>query len=61
MVYQILSTKDIINLMGTFMDDITVNQMCMKLLQTIQLSDRRKELNLQYAQENENGDTEIEK
>jgi len=47
--------------MGTFMDDITVNQMCMKLLQTIQLSDRRKELNLQYAQENENGDTEIEK
>ena len=61
MVYQILATKDIINLMETFMDEETVNQMCMKLLQSIQLSDKRKELNLQYAQENENGDSEIDK
>lgn len=49
MIYQILATKDIINLMETFMDEETVNQMCMKLLQSIQLSDKRKELNLQYT------------
>lgn len=61
MIYQILATKDIINLMETFMDEETVNQMCMKLLQSIQLSDKRKELNLQYTQENENGDSEIDK
>lgn len=61
MVFQVLATKDIIQAMGNFMDEETVNEMCIGLLKTIAQSDRRKQLNIQYTNENETGDSEIEK
>lgn len=61
MVYQVLATKDIIKHLGTFMDEANVNQMCEKFLILISSSDRRKELNTQYTNENESGNTEIDK
>ena len=61
MVYQVLATKDIIKHLGNFMDAETVNQMCEKFLGLITSSDRRKELNTQYTNENESGETEIDK
>lgn len=55
MVYQVLATKDIIKSLGNFMDEATVNQMCEKFLHLITMSDWRKELNVQYTNENESG------
>jgi len=60
MIYQVLSTKDIVKHMGEFMDESTVNQMCMELLRCINDSDRRKELNQRYTNENEDGENEID-
>lgn len=60
MVFQILATKDIIKMMGSFMDEDTVNKMCVEFLELIAKSDRRKDLNLQYTMENENSDDEID-
>lgn len=56
-----LATKDIIKAMGNFMDETTVNEMCWSFLELINESDRWKELNIKYADDNENGDTEIDK
>ena len=47
--------------MNTFMDEGVVNDMCVRFLDLISSSGWRKELNLAYAEENENGDTEIDK
>lgn len=60
MVSQVLATKSIIKQLGQFMDEQTVNQMCQKLLNTIKISDRRKELNVNYTAENEAGEDEID-
>ena len=60
MVYQVLATKDIINSMGEFMNEESVNQMCKEMLHFISLSDKRKDLNVKYTAENEDGDNEID-
>ena len=60
MVYQVLSTKEIINKMGEFMNEDSVNQMCKEMLHFISLSDTRKDMNLKYTTENEDGEDEID-
>ena len=42
------------------MDEETVNEMCKQLLHIIKISDRRKELNVNYTDENEAGENEID-
>jgi len=60
MVYQVIALKDIINTQGEFMDEGSVNQMCSEMLNFIKLSDKRKDLNEKYTEENEQGENEID-
>mmetsp|Transcript_33835 Transcript_33835/g.33364 ORF Transcript_33835/g.33364 Transcript_33835/m.33364 type:complete len:423 (-) Transcript_33835:378-1646(-) len=61
MQHQVSGIKRCIDIMGEFLDEDQVNQMCNIFFECISKSDHRKNINVAYNEENEQGDDEVDK
>lgn len=60
MQHQVSGIKRCVDVMGEFLDEAQVNKMCEIFFNAIEKSDQRKHLNVQYTQENEQDDDEVD-
>jgi importin-5 len=61
MHHQVSGIKRCIDVMGEFLDETQVNNMCEILFSVVQKSDHRKHINIKYTEENEQGENEVDK
>lgn len=61
MQHQVSGIKRCVDVVGNFLSESQVNQMCEIFFDLIQKSDKRKDLNVRYTEENEQGDDEVDK